>query len=68
MFTNVVDFDNAKAVTGVDVEEKARIELKQDVIYLKIDGDFNLNKDLATFYYSLDNKIWIATGTEFKMV
>jgi hypothetical protein len=40
MATNVVNFDNAKAVAGLNVEEKARIELKQDVIYRKIDGDF----------------------------
>jgi len=69
MSTNVVDLeDDSKAVRSVDVEEKARVELSKDVIYLRIDGDFNLHKDLATFYYSLDNKNWIPIGTEFKML
>jgi beta-xylosidase len=69
MSTNVVSLDNStKSVTGVDVEEKARIELTKDVVYLRIDGDFNLNKDLATFYYSFDNRKWVPIGTEFKMI
>jgi beta-xylosidase len=69
MSTNVVSLDNStKSVTGVDVEEKARVELTKDVVYLRIDGDFNPNKDLATFYYSLDNKKWNPIGTEFKMI
>jgi beta-xylosidase len=69
MSTNVVLLDNStKSVTGVDVEEKARVELTKDIVYLRIDGDFNPNKDLATFYYSLDNKKWNPIGTEFKMI
>lgn len=66
--TNVVDLDNNKAVRSVAVEEKARVGLNQNMIYLRIDGDFNLNKDLATFYYSLDNKNWTPFGMEFKMI
>ena len=68
MSTNVVDLDNNKAVRNVAVEEKVRVELKQNTIYLRIDGDFNLNKDLATFYYSFDNKNWTPMGPEFKMI
>jgi beta-xylosidase len=68
MSTNVVELDNNKAVRSVAVEEKARVELKQNMIYLRIDADFNLNKDLATFYYSLDNKNWTPIGMEFKMI
>jgi len=69
MSTNVVSLDNkTKAVLGVDAEEKERIELTKNIIYLRIDGDFNLNKDLATFYYSFDNKKWTPFGQEFKMV
>ena len=52
----------------MDTEEKARVELSKDVVYLRIDGDFNLRKDLAVFYYSLDNKNWTPIGTEFKML
>lgn len=69
MSTNVVDLDNkTKAILSVKAEEKARVELSKNSIYLRIDGDFNLNKDLATFYYSLDNKNWTPIGTEFKMI
>lgn len=68
MSTNVVDLDSKKAVRGVEVVEKESVELKQNTIYLRIDGDFNLHKDLATFYYSLDNKNWITIGSEFKMI
>jgi beta-xylosidase len=66
--TNVVELDNNKAVRSVAIEEQARVELKQNMIYLRIDADFNLNKDLATFYYSLDNKTWTPIGREFKMI
>lgn len=64
-----VSLDNrSKAVTGLRTEEKARIELDQNTIYLRVDGDFNLNRDMATFYYSLDNRNWTPIGSEFKMV
>ncbi len=69
MSTNVVDLDGpTKAILGVNVDEKAKVELTQNIIYLRIDGDFNLNKDLATFYYSPDNKTWTPIGAEFKMI
>ena len=68
MSTNVVDLDSKKKIRGVQVEEKARIDLTQNIIYLRIDCDFNLNKDLATFYYSIDSKDWKPIGTSFKMV
>lgn len=59
--------DPNKAVLGVESEEKERVELNQPVIYLRIDGDFRLNRDIATCYYSLDNKTWKRIGTDFKM-
>jgi beta-xylosidase len=69
MSTNVVSLDNnSKAITGVEVEEKAKVEISQNTVYLRIDGDFNLNKDLATFYYSFDNKNWVPIGPEYKMI
>jgi len=69
MSTNVVNLDNrTKAVIGVLSEEKERIEVNQKTIYLRIDGDFNLHKDLATFYYSYDKENWTQIGTEFKMI
>ncbi|HSC52970.1 MAG TPA: glycoside hydrolase 43 family protein [Phnomibacter sp.] len=69
MSTNIVELTaKEKAVTEVKVEEKERFELRQDMVYLRVDGDFNLGKDLATFYYSLDNKKWTAIGPEYKMI
>lgn len=66
--TNVVDLDdNTKAILKVSAEEIARVELTKEVVFLRIDGDFNVGKDLATFYYSLDNKIWTSIGSEYKM-
>jgi hypothetical protein len=59
---------STKAITDVKVEEKARVKLAKNIVYLRVDGDFNLNKDLATFHYSLDNEKWIPIGTEFKMI
>lgn len=65
----VVELDmDTKAVVNTNTTEIERIELKKNIIYLRIDADFNLNKDLATFYYSFDNKTWIPIGKEYKMI
>ena len=65
MSTNVVNFDNTpnKAIASVDIEEKEQVELNQNIIYLRIEGDFTPKRDIATFYYSLDNH-WISEETE----
>lgn len=68
MSTNIVELNDNKSVTSVKIEEKEKIELKQDIIYLRIDADFNLNKDVATFYYSLDNTNWKSIGSEYKLI
>lgn len=60
--------DKSKAVTALDTKEKARVELSQDIIYLRIDGDFRPGKDIATFYYSLNGKDWTKIGSDFKMI
>lgn len=69
MSINVVNFDRTpnKAIASVDIEEKEQVEFNQDVIYLRIEGDFMPKRDIATFYYSLDNKEWKKIGTDFKM-
>lgn len=56
-----------KAVLGVKSKRRGQVEFEQSVIYLRIDGDFRLNRDIATCYYSLDNKIWKKIGVDFKM-
>jgi len=68
MASNSVLLDKDKSITGVKAEEKGRVELTKDIIYLRVDGDFNLNKDLATFFYSFDNENWQPIGPEYKMI
>ncbi|WP_051197663.1 glycoside hydrolase family 43 protein [Flavobacterium soli] len=69
MSTNVVQLqEKTKAVLSVEVNEMARIPLKDDKVFFRIDADFNLKKDTAQFYYSTDNKNWKPIGQEFKMI
>lgn len=68
MSTSTVNLENeSKAVLGVNTKEIARIAISKDRVYLRVDVDFNLDKDWATFYYSFDNKQWIPFGEPFKM-
>ena len=59
--------DNKHAVTGVDIDEKERITLKGKRVWLRIDGDFRLNRDIATFQYSSDGRTWHNIGEPFQM-
>lgn len=69
MSTNVVDLRNSdKAILNVETEEKERVELNRNMVYLRIDCDFRLNRDMASFYYSFDRKDWKKIGTDFKMI
>ena len=61
-------FDRNHSISEVQIEEMVRIPLKTKRIYLKIDGEFGLNKDLAVFSYSLDGKDWTKVGRPIKMV
>jgi len=66
--SNSVDLDNNKVIKSVKSEEIGRVELTKNIVYLRVDGDFNLGKDLATFFYSFDNKNWTPIGSEYKMI
>lgn len=69
MSTNMVNFvPGSKTIADVAVEEKERVELTQDVVFLRIEGDFTPKKDIVTFYYSLDNKEWKRLGADVKMI
>ncbi|MEQ8552588.1 MAG: glycoside hydrolase 43 family protein [Cyclobacteriaceae bacterium] len=48
-------------------EEMERIPLNQDQVYLMAMADFTDRKDVAGFYYSLDNDHWTKIGPELKM-
>lgn len=67
--TNQVSLDSkAKAITDVKKDEKKRILLNSDKIFLRIDADFNLGKDLANFSYSTDQKIWTEIAKDYKLI
>ncbi len=57
-----------KMIKSVDTRVLKRVSLKQNVIYLRIDADFNVGKDVAIFYYSLDGKQWTPIIPTFKMI
>ena len=67
--------DKNKEVTKVDEKVIESIDLKQQNIWLRIDGDFRsgeaggfmAGRDLATFYYSLDGTNWTKIGSDYKM-
>ena len=68
MSNAVVNMDGrTKAVTSVDEKEITKVEINNDVIFLRINADFNLNKDMATFNYSTDNKNWKEIGEPYRM-
>lgn len=69
MSTNVVDLSNdTKDVLNVDVKEIEKVAIDKNRIYLRVDADFNVGKDIATFYYSTDNKTWKSIGEPYKMI
>lgn len=55
-------------VASVSDKEVARVPLENDIVYLKIDTDFNTGRDIAKFYWSLDGNDWHQIGGDFKMI
>ena len=47
--------------------ELQRLPLMQNTVYFKAECDFTERKDVATFFYSLDGKMWKAIGGPLKM-
>ncbi len=66
--------EREKAVTNVDEKVMESVSLstidpRATKVYLRIDADFNVGKDIANFYYSLDGQEWTKIGTiNYKMV
>lgn len=68
MSTNIVSLsETEKLILNVDAEEIESVTLTNDKLFLRIDCDFRLNQDIATFYYSYNNKDWTKIGSDFKM-
>ena len=63
-----VELDKDKRVTDTQAKVCGTVDLgKTETVYLRVDGDFRLGKDIATFYYSLGGKDWTRIGSDFKM-
>lgn len=63
-----VVLNNEKQVTDNRVTERDRVDVTGNKrIWLRIHGDFNLHRDIATFEYSLDGKTYQRIGSDFKM-
>ena len=60
-------WDSCHAVSSVDVTEQERVALRGRRVWLRIDGDFRLGRDIASFYYSTDGRQWTAIGKPFQM-
>lgn len=61
--------DKEKKVTGVERKECARVKLpRTKKVYLRVDADFRLKRDIAEFYYSMDGKDWTKIGSDFRML
>lgn len=64
--------NNGKSIVMVGTESGKAVELQsvpliQNMVYLKVECDFNDRKDLAYFFFSLDGKSWTAIGESLKM-
>lgn len=57
-------------IASVDEVEQERLSLddRGNIVYLKIEADFNPGCDVARFYYSVDGSEWHPIGKDFKMI
>ena len=59
--------EREKAVQQVDDKVIATEPLTAPVIWLRIDADFNVGRDVAQFYYSTDGEQWTQLGGDYKL-
>lgn len=63
-----VVLDREKKVSDNKVKEVERVDITgKKKVWLVINGDFNLGRDIATFAYSTDGKNFQKIGSDFKM-
>jgi len=60
-FVVIIDAGTGKPII------REQVQLNQNKVYFKIDCDFSQKRDLASFFYSLDGKVWKAIGNPLKM-
>ena len=59
--------EREKAVEQVDDKVIASVPLTTPVLWLRIDADFNVGRDMAQFYYSTDGEQWSQLGGDYKL-
>jgi len=65
-------FKQPRDIERVDVEVIKQVPLKfkdkkNKTVYLRVNGDFNPGRDMASFAYSLDGEAWEGIGREIPM-
>lgn len=63
---------NSKTIVMINAStskpvEAANIPLDQNTVFFKAECNFKDRKDVADFFYSLDEKNWLPIGTQLKM-
>ena len=59
--------EREKAVEQVDDKVIASVPLTTPILWLRIDADFNVGRDMAQFYYSTDGEQWTQLGGDYKL-
>ena len=59
--------EREKAVEQVDDKVIASVPLMASILWLRIDADFNVGRDMAQFYYSTDGEQWTQLGGDYKL-
>ena len=54
--------------TGEKVVESVELPAKTATLWLRLQGDFRVGRDIAHFAYSLDGHDWHPMGSDYKMV
>lgn len=62
-----VKFSKSKKIEQVSQRTTGQKELHGDIVYLRIDADFNPGKAIASLSYSTDGTTWHKLGEDFKM-
>jgi beta-xylosidase len=63
----VVENVDEKTIESIDLSKLKTQNSKLKTIWLRIDADFNVGRDIATFFYSTDGETWTQMGGEYKM-
>lgn len=71
MSTNIVELaDSNKAILSVQKNTLEQVDIPAGItsIFLRLDCDFRVGRDIAKFYYSFDKENWTRIGSDYKMI